>query len=98
MRTTLTIDEDVAAKLKDELKRSGGSFKELVNDVLRTGLGARQRLQKPRKFKVRARDLGFRPGLNYDNIGELLERCLNFCNPVINLVKVRVIVIMFRTN
>jgi hypothetical protein len=74
MRTTLTIDDDVAAKLRDELKKSGGSFKELVNDVLRTGLGARHRLQKPRKFKVRARDLGFKPGLNYDNIGELLEQ------------------------
>lgn len=34
----------------------------------------RRRLQSPRKFKVRARDLGFRPGLNYDNIGKLLEK------------------------
>ena len=74
MRTTLTIDDDVAAKLDDELKRRGGSFKELVNDVLRTGLNARRRLQEPKKFKVHARDLGFRPGLDYDNIGELLEQ------------------------
>jgi hypothetical protein len=74
MRTTLTIDDDVAAKLKEELQRSEGLFKELVNDTLRTGLRVRSLLQKPRKFKVRARDLGFRPGLNYDNIGELLEQ------------------------
>jgi hypothetical protein len=74
MRTTLTLDDDVAVKLREELKRSGGSFKELVNDVLRTGLSTRHRLQEPRKFKVRARDLGFRPGLRYDDIGDLLEQ------------------------
>ena len=74
MRTTLTIDDDVAAKLNEELRQTGGSFKELVNETLRTGLNVRRQLRKPRKFKVRARDLGFRPGLNYDNIGELLEQ------------------------
>ena len=74
MRTTLTIDDDVAEKLNEELKRTGGSFKQLVNDTLRTGLNLRRQLQKPRKFKVRARDLGFKSGLNYDNTGELLEQ------------------------
>ena len=74
MRTTLTIDDDIVAKLKDEMKRSGRSFREIVNDMLRTGLSLRQRPQKPKKFKVRARNLGLRPGLNYDNIGELLDQ------------------------
>jgi hypothetical protein len=74
MRTTLTIDEDVARKLDEELKRSGGSFKKLVNDILRSGLTVRRELRKPRAFKVRARDLGTKPGLNYDNIGELLDQ------------------------
>ncbi|HKF55330.1 MAG TPA: DUF2191 domain-containing protein [Blastocatellia bacterium] len=74
MRTTLTIDDDVAEKLNEELKRTGGSFKQLVNDTLRTGLSLRRQLQKPRKYRVRSRDLGFRSGLNYDNTGELLEQ------------------------
>ena len=74
MRTALTIDDDVAEKLNEELKRTGGSFKQLVNDTLRTGLNLRRQLQKPRKFKVRARDLGFKSGLNYGNTGELLEQ------------------------
>ena len=73
MRTTLTLEEDVAAKLQTEMRRSGKSFKQTVNDVLRLGLNAPRTLKPPRPFVVRARALGVRPGLNYDNIGELLD-------------------------
>lgn len=73
MRTTLTLDDDVAAKLKSVVRRTGRAFKDVVNDVLRTGLAASA--PRPRTpFKVKARDLGsIRPGVNLDNIGELLE-------------------------
>ena len=43
MRTTLTLEEDVAAKLKAETRRTGRSFKETVNEILRLGFNARQR-------------------------------------------------------
>ena len=36
----MTLDDDVAAKLKADARRSGRSFKEVVNDVLRRGLVA----------------------------------------------------------
>ena len=74
MRTTLTLDEDVAARLKSESRRTGRSFKDVVNDYLRRGLeGAR--LAEPRKrFVVKARALGVRPGIDYDNVGDLLEQ------------------------
>ncbi len=42
MRTTLTLDEDIAAKLKDETRRSGRPFRDVVNDTLRRGLLTRQ--------------------------------------------------------
>ncbi len=42
MRTTLTLDEDIAAKLKDETRRSGRPFRDVVNDTLRRGLLSRQ--------------------------------------------------------
>lgn len=76
MRTTLTIDDDIALKLKSEAKRKGksGSFKEVVNDTLRRGLLAKEEIREPLKFEVRSRRMGFREGLNYDNIGELLEQ------------------------
>ena len=73
MRTTLTLDEDVAAKLKSEARRTGRSFKELVNEHLRRSLNTPPPAdQKP--FRIYARDLGLRPGLDYDNVGQLLEQ------------------------
>jgi hypothetical protein len=76
MRTTLTLDEDVAAKLKAESRRLNCSFREVVNEILRRGLAARDahRSRHP-SFKVAARDLGpSRPGLSIDNISELIEQ------------------------
>ena len=73
MRTTLTIDDDVAAKLKAEVRRGGKSFRETVNEVLRRGLMARKAAQADPPFRVEARDLGLRPGISLDNIGELLD-------------------------
>ena len=38
MRTTLTIDDDIARALKELSRERGSSFKAVVNDVLRQGL------------------------------------------------------------
>lgn len=75
MRTTLTLDDDVAAKLKRLARRSGRAFREVVNDTLRRGLLADAPGTRGTPFTVRARDLGaIRPGLSLDNVGDLLER------------------------
>jgi hypothetical protein len=74
MLTTLTIDDDVAAALNAEMRRSGKSFEDVVNEFLRIGLNATQEFNGSEPFKIRARKLGTRPGLNYDNIGELLDQ------------------------
>ncbi|MCY7345906.1 MAG: hypothetical protein LH614_06755 [Pyrinomonadaceae bacterium] len=75
MRTTLTIEEDVAAKLQKKLKQSvGKTFKDVVNETLRLGLLAEKNITPPEKFRVQSRALGIKKGLNYDNIGELLEQ------------------------
>lgn len=72
MRTTLSLDDDVAEILKGEMRRSGSSLKETVNQLLRLGFVASK--QKVRKhFKITPRPMGLPPGLSYDNIGELLE-------------------------
>jgi hypothetical protein len=74
MRTTLSLDEDVAAKLKAESQRSGRAFRAVVNDVLRRGLASRAPQSPGRPFRVVARDLGaLRPGLALDNVADLLE-------------------------
>ena len=75
MRTTLTIDDDVSTKLKDKLKNSiDKTFKDIVNETLRLGLLAEKDLKKNKSFRVRSRPLGIVKGLNYDNIGELIEQ------------------------
>jgi hypothetical protein len=72
VRTTLTLDDDVAKLLQREIRRSGLSFKEAVNRFLRLGLMANNRpARKP--FKVEARQLGLPAGLTYDNVQELLD-------------------------
>jgi hypothetical protein len=75
MRTTLTLDDDVAAKLKTEQSRAGLPFKEIVNETLRRGLARRRATARRQAFRVIARDLGgLRPGLSLDNVEELIEQ------------------------
>ena len=75
MRTTLTLDDDVAAKLKVEVRRSGRSFRDVVNDMLRRGLATRRTAPRQKPFKVAARDLGqLLPGLTLDSVADLLEQ------------------------
>ena len=71
MRTTLSIDDDVANLLKKEMRQSGSSLKQTVNRLLRLGLTAAPARGKP--FAVHPRNLGLPPGLSYDNIEELIE-------------------------
>lgn len=75
MRTTLTLDEDVATKLKTEAQRSGRSFRDVVNEALRRGLAERRVGARRQAFRVTARDLGnLRPGISLDNVADLIEQ------------------------
>ena len=75
MRTTLTLDDDVAAKLKSESRRQGRSFSDVVNEALRRGLTVRRPSGPREPFKAKVRDLGnLKPGLSLDNVGDLLEQ------------------------
>jgi hypothetical protein len=75
MRTTLTLDEDVASKLQSESRRSGRSFREVVNETLRRGLAQKTSAPSSAPFRVATRDLGeLRPGLSLDNVNELIEQ------------------------
>lgn len=74
MRTTLTLDEDIAARLQAESRRTGRSFKEIVNEYLRMSLAQSRVLKSMSSFRVVAADLGGPTGSgSYDNIGSLLE-------------------------
>lgn len=72
-RTTITLDEDVHAKLEAVMRKSGKSFKETVNETLRFGLLARRTTEKAKPFKIRAKNLGLKPGYSLDKPWDLIE-------------------------
>jgi hypothetical protein len=72
-RTTITLDEDVRSKLKAEMRRTGKSFKETVNEALRSGLVTSQRTPGEKPFEIRAWDMGLKPGYNLDKTWDLIE-------------------------
>ncbi len=72
VRTTLTLDEDVAAKLRELAHRRKLSFKEAVNAVLRRGLSA-QPLPARRPFRVETFNSSFRPGLDPLKLNQLAD-------------------------
>ena len=73
MRTTLTLDPDVADRLRQEMRRSGKGMKAVVNDALRLGLGMTAKPIVPPPFEVEARDLGLRPGVDPSRLNQLAD-------------------------
>ena len=73
MRTTLTIDDDVAVLVEQEQRSTGESFKGTVNRLLRRGLTASSEPHPRKPFVVTPMAMGLKPGLSYDCIAELLE-------------------------
>ena len=73
MRTTLTIDDDLAILVEEETRRSGDSFKGTVNRLLRLGLIYDKGHTERKPFVVEPLFSGVRAGQNYDNIETLLE-------------------------
>ena len=71
MRTTLTLDPDVAAEL-DRLRREGeAGWKDLVNEILRLGLRHRAPERGPDRFRTHPVDLGA-PRIDLDDASEAL--------------------------
>lgn len=72
MRTTLTLDPDVAAKARKSAAKSGKSIKETINAALRIGLEELSRPPETKPYRTQPRAMGLRAGYNYDNVAELL--------------------------
>lgn len=72
MRTTLTLDDDVAAAIERLRQAREASFKDLVNDALRRGL---KEMAAPRKTRepFRTRSVALGPALiGIDNVSEAI--------------------------
>lgn len=72
MRTTLTLDPDVAKLLEEETHRQRKPLKQVVNDALRRGLTSKiTRKQKP--FKVQPHVTTLRPGIDPAGLNRLAD-------------------------
>ena len=73
MRTTLTIDDDLADQIQEYRRRHGHSLKRVINALLREGLQSRQRRRKGETYRTRAYKLGMRPGFDPLKLNQLLD-------------------------
>jgi hypothetical protein len=72
-RTTITLDEDVRAKLKAEMRKTGKSFKETINEAVRAGLISGRTKPADKPFEIKAWDMGLKPGYSLDKPWDLIE-------------------------
>jgi hypothetical protein len=73
IRTTVTLEDDVVDRVKRESRRRGASFRDTLNDLLRSALQAPTRSPSRARFRVKPVHMGYHAGLNYDNVGDLLD-------------------------
>ena len=73
MRTTLTLDDDVANYLKEQSLLLNKPFKQVVNDTLRRGMSPAGPTERP-KFKVRPFSSGFNPGVDPTKLNQLYDQ------------------------
>ena len=73
MRTTITLDHDVAQRAKSARARTGKTFKQVINDALRAGLDRLDEAPKKGKpYRTKSKKMQLREGLSVDNVGELI--------------------------
>lgn len=75
MRTTLTLDDDIAAMLGSASRTTGKTFEEVVNSQLRRALFETKAAQKADAFIVQPQKMGvLKPGFALDKISAALEQ------------------------
>ena len=73
MRTTLTIEPDVAEKLRRRMAQTKLPLKQTINEALRLGLAQINQSKRSRKFRVEAHASGFFPGIDHDRMNQLAD-------------------------
>jgi hypothetical protein len=73
MRTTVTLDKDAERLLRIAMHKRRKSFKETLNDAIRTGLGAKPLPKNRPRFAIKARPMGLRPGIDPAGLNKLAD-------------------------
>lgn len=64
MRTTVTLDPDVDARLRSLARSRGVALRVVINDTLRAGMTGHRDAGVP--YRLPSRSLGVRPGVDLD--------------------------------
>jgi hypothetical protein len=73
MRTTLTLEPDVARLLEEEVHRQRKPFKQVVNEAIRRGLAPGLSAKKVGRYRVRPNKTTLRPGIDAGSLNRLVE-------------------------
>ena len=73
MRTTLTIDDDVAARIEERRRTNGQSLKQVVNQLLREGLRSSERQPAARRYRTKTHKLRLRSGFDAARLNQLVD-------------------------
>ena len=74
MRTTLTLDDDVADFLKDQSRLHNKPFKQVVNEVLRRGMTPNSKAPEPVPFKIVPNRSKLVPGIDPHKLNQLNDQ------------------------
>jgi hypothetical protein len=72
MRTTLTIEPDVAQQIRRRVAQKKCTLKQVVNEALRAGLASIEKERRIR-FKVEPHSFQFKPGIDPNKLNQLLD-------------------------
>lgn len=72
MRTTLSVDAELLEKARALAAQRRLSLRSVINDAIRAGLEQAANPPRRRPYRTRPHAMGLRPGLDLDNIQELL--------------------------
>ena len=71
MRTTLTLDDDIAERLREQARLQDKTFKQVVNDVLRRGMSPGLRDIPASEFRVMPNHSAFVPEINPTKLNQI---------------------------
>lgn len=74
MRTTLNIDDDVLERARALSAKLHSPFKKVINEALRAGLEQVEKPASQRPYVTKPHPMGLSPGLDLNNIQELLAQ------------------------
>lgn len=71
MRTTITLDDRIARRLRDEMRARGTGFRETLEHVLLQGLDKSPSKREAGDFRVQARLMGLKAGIDPSRLQDL---------------------------